>query len=216
VTVPPLVLLDLYETLAHADIERVEAGRAALAASLGVPVETMTAAYETTAEARFRGRLGGAVQDVAAVLEAAGLRPDAELVNEVVRIETELWMDNAVLYPDVRDCLDRLRAGGRRLALVSNCGFQTRPLVDAWGFSRLLDALILSHEVRLAKPDPAIYMLALRRLGGEPADALMVDDQVAFLDAAAALGMSTRLVRRSSGQVAGQHGVIDSLSRLLD
>jgi HAD superfamily hydrolase (TIGR01509 family) len=196
VTAPPFVLLDLYDTLAHADLERIRAGRAAIAARLGVSAGTLAAAYESTAAARSRGQFGGAAGDMAAILEAAGVQADERLRDEVVEIEIRLWLEGVLLYPDVDACLDGLRARGQRLALVSNCGFQTRPLVDAWGLDRRLDVIVLSYEVRLAKPDPAIYRLALHRLGGEPANALLVDDQVAFLDAAAALGMATYRVQR--------------------
>jgi HAD superfamily hydrolase (TIGR01509 family) len=208
------LLLDLYETLAHADMARVQAGREAIAARLNVPVETMAAAYEATADGRFLGRYGGAVADMAAVLEAAGVPAGDGLVTELVEVETRLWSDSVALYPDVEGCLEGLRAAGHRLALVSNCGFQTRPLIEAWGLDQRLDAVVLSHEVRLGKPDPAIYRLALRRLGGEPAQALMVDDQVAFLDAAAALGMWTYQIRRFDWQAASSHRGITSLSQL--
>lgn len=214
-TAPPLVLLDLYDTLAHADLERIRAGRAAIAARLGVSDETMTAAYEATSAARSLGRFGDAAGDMAAILEAAGVQADERLRDELVELEIQLWLGAVFLYPDVEACLDGLRARGQRLALVSNCGFQTRPLVDAWGFDGRLDTVVLSFEVRLAKPDPAIYRLALDRLGGAPADALLVDDQPAFLDTAAALRIATYQLRRADDKATGRHPVVSTLSQLL-
>ncbi len=48
---------------------------------------------------------------------------------------------------------------------------------------------VLSHEVGLAKPDPAIYSLALERAGVKTGEALFVDDQAANVEAARNLGM---------------------------
>ncbi len=55
---------------------------------------------------------------------------------------------------------------------------------------RRLQACLFSNEVGLLKPDPAIYRLALDRLGVAPAQALFVDDLAANVAAAHALGLS--------------------------
>ncbi len=49
---------------------------------------------------------------------------------------------------------------------------------------RHFTGFILSHEVGLAKPDPAIYMLALERAGAAAGEALFVDDQAVNVEAA--------------------------------
>ncbi|MGH3745350.1 MAG: HAD-IA family hydrolase, partial [Mycobacteriales bacterium] len=51
------------------------------------------------------------------------------------------------------------------------------------------DDLVYSHEVHLAKPDPAIYHLACERLEVEPGEVVFVDDRPENVDAAAGLGM---------------------------
>ena len=88
-------------------------------------------------------------------------------------------------------------------------------MIDAWGLDGHLDAVVLSCEVGLVKPDPAIFALALRRLGGEPARAVLVDDVVEYLDAAARLGVRTRRMARASRPEAGPHRVVSSLGGLL-
>ena len=52
------------------------------------------------------------------------------------------------------------------------------------------DAQILSHEVGLLKPDPAIFELTLRHCGLEADRTLFIDDLRANVEAARALGMS--------------------------
>ena len=54
---------------------------------------------------------------------------------------------------------------------------------------RDFDARVLSHEVGLLKPDPAIYRLALQRCGVEAERTLFVDDLPANVEGARAVGM---------------------------
>ena len=58
-----------------------------------------------------------------------------------------------------------------------------------YDFPDLVDDIIYSHEVGLAKPDPAIYELACKRLGVKPAEAAFVDDVPANIDGAADVGL---------------------------
>ena len=59
-------------------------------------------------------------------------------------------------------------------------------------FDRFRDILV-SGEVRMLKPDPAIYYLALDRFGLRPADALFVDDRAINVEGALAFGMHAHL-----------------------
>jgi 2-haloacid dehalogenase len=59
-------------------------------------------------------------------------------------------------------------------------------------FDRFRD-IVVSGEVKLLKPDPAIYYLALDRFGLRPADALFVDDRLIKIETAEAIGMRGHL-----------------------
>ena len=58
--------------------------------------------------------------------------------------------------------LRALRAAGVPVAVVSNIGFDIRPLFAAWGLADLVDAFALSYEVGRCKPDPTIFLRRLR------------------------------------------------------
>jgi putative hydrolase of the HAD superfamily len=85
-----------------------------------------------------------------------------------------------------------LRRPGLRIALLSNSigNSYDRELLE-----QLFDAWVISSEVGLRKPEPAIYELAAERLGLEPADCVIVDDLPGNLKPARALGMATVLHR---------------------
>ncbi|MFF7328227.1 HAD-IA family hydrolase [[Kitasatospora] papulosa] len=81
------------------------------------------------------------------------------------------------LYPDTLDVLRRLREQDVRIAVVSNVGWNWRPVFDAHGLTPYIDANVFSYEVGVDKPDPRIFQLACDRLGVDPAEALMVGDE---------------------------------------
>ena len=45
----------------------------------------------------------------------------------------------------------------------------------------------------MAKPDPAIYLYTLEKLGTQPAETLFIDDREVNIEAATALGMKALL-----------------------
>jgi len=59
-------------------------------------------------------------------------------------------------------------------------------------FARFRD-IVVSGEVKLLKPDPAIYYLALDRFGLRPAEALFIDDRAINVEGALAVGMQAHL-----------------------
>jgi putative hydrolase of the HAD superfamily len=61
--------------------------------------------------------------------------------------------------------------------------------VDVLELDRWVETIIISAEVKMAKPDAEIYELALERLGALPEECLFIDDQMPNVTAAKALGM---------------------------
>jgi epoxide hydrolase-like predicted phosphatase len=89
------------------------------------------------------------------------------------------------------------------VAAARAAGVRTGLLSNSWGargyarerFAALFDAVVISGEVGLRKPDPAVYALAAERLGLPPREVVFVDDLPGNLKPARALGMTTVLHR---------------------
>lgn len=209
------VLFDLYDTLAWVDFPGLEAGRAGTAAKLRVASGAYHQAWEQTLTDRMLGKFGGGRGDVAAVLGALGVDGSAALEAEIAEAEELLWRQVVSLFDDVEPCLIELRRRGLRLALVSNCAYQTRAVVDSWQLGRHFDVVALSWEVGLVKPDPAIYLHALKLLGGQPEAAMLVDDSEEFLETASRLGIQTRLMCRGSQAASAAHPPLAGLEELV-
>jgi putative hydrolase of the HAD superfamily len=91
-----------------------------------------------------------------------------------------------VLDRDALVMLRAARAAGLRTALLSNSWAMSYPWAD---LGPLLDARVVSGDVGLRKPDPAIYHLAAEKLGLRLDECAFVDDIETNVDAARALGM---------------------------
>jgi glucose-1-phosphatase len=84
------------------------------------------------------------------------------------------------------------------VGLLSNAFSSLRHFVtNVWKFSDAFDTMVISAEVGVMKPDPAIYHLAAQRLGVHPAEAVFIDDMPRNAAAARAAGMNAiRFVTR--------------------
>lgn len=112
-------------------------------------------------------------------------------------------------YADTVPTLAALHAYGVPVAVVSNIGFDIRPLTADLGFDRYVDAYTLSYEVGRCKPDPAIFLRACAALGVDPERTLMVGDTPADAAAVAAGCAAYVLPCAPPGAVNGLGGVLD-------
>jgi putative hydrolase of the HAD superfamily len=93
----------------------------------------------------------------------------------------------ARLYSDSRRCLEILQAQGRRLGIVSNSRGeeQVRAMLQETGILSFFERVVSSGTEGVEKPDPEIFLRALRRMELEPHEAFYVGN-LAFTDAQAA------------------------------
>jgi putative hydrolase of the HAD superfamily len=91
------------------------------------------------------------------------------------------------------DAVRRARAAGLRTALVSNSWGRGR--YDRESFPELFDAVVISGEVGLHKPQPQIFALAAERVELDPSRCVFVDDLRENCEGAEAVGMTAVLHR---------------------
>jgi putative hydrolase of the HAD superfamily len=80
------------------------------------------------------------------------------------------------LFEDVKECLAKLQEQGLRLGIVSNFAPTLKAILESKGILSYFDPVIVSTEVGLEKPDPAIFKLALELSGLEAKDILYIGD----------------------------------------
>jgi putative hydrolase of the HAD superfamily len=120
-------------------------------------------------------------------------------------------------YPEVPGVLARLRARGARLAVVSNWDVSLHDVLERTELRALVDTVVISAELGVAKPDPAIFRAALERLGAAAGDALHVGDSVEYdVAGARAAGIEAVLVARDGAEVPVGVRAVASLDELID
>ena len=216
------VLFDLYDTLAYLSSEVIQEARRELARLASVDAEAWAKVWRANAMDRMLGKLGGMEDQIRLMLRGLGADPPAELIVDLAERENRAWGRAVTLYPEALPTLRELKRRGYKLGLVSNCSCQAGAVIHQLGLAELMDALVLSCDVGVAKPDTAIFLHACQALEVEPTECMFVaDGAFTELDAAKALGMVA--VKIEQAHQSGDYGTstsfdhkIDSLAEVLD
>lgn len=97
-------------------------------------------------------------------------------------------------YPDAAEVLSALRERGVAVGVVSNIGWDLRPVFREHGLDAYVGAYVLSYEHGVQKPDVRLFATACEALGATPEGTLMVGDDRRADGGAAALGCATFFV----------------------
>jgi len=177
------VILDYGQVLAHSATSE-EFGR--MAKILNSSFEAFYSLWQNTRDPYDRGDF--TPEEYWLKLAAQANRSiDRSQIETLRKVEVEIWshVDEGML-----DWVSQLRAAGIKTGLLSN---MPRDLVTYLlancGWMENFVFKTFSSEVRLIKPDPAIYEHTLRGLGVSASESLFVDDRKINIQAARALGM---------------------------
>lgn len=103
------------------------------------------------------------------------------------------------VFDDVVPVLRSLRRDGARLAVVSNWDSTLPGLLQRLALASWFDALVVSHLEGVEKPSPELFLRAVARLGGSPAEAIHVGDVPELDEAGAqAAGIESVIIARRS------------------
>jgi len=105
----------------------------------------------------------------------------------------EHW-DNSIIGPisGTVDILHTLKQDGHPLYGLSNWSTETFPRVlQKYDFFDLFDDMVISGDVKLVKPDPAIFNLLLSKIDYSASECVLIDDSLPNIDTAKELGFTT-------------------------
>jgi HAD superfamily hydrolase (TIGR01509 family) len=131
-----------------------------------------------------------------------GIKPD--LIAALYAVMPDQWMP----FVDALPVLRELKSRGVKIVVLSNIGLDIRPLLERTGISELLDGVVLSFEVGLVKPDPAIFARALDLLDVPGSQTLMVGDSPRDDVGGVPLQIRTLILPRTDGPVHGLETVL--------
>ncbi len=163
-----------------------------VAAALGLPLDVVAGAYWDPRDAYDRG---SAREDYwAAVGAILGLDLSGARGRDLDDLDARRW---GTVDPASQALLDEVSAasrdGGPRLAVLSNAPLSLARVVRAAAWSAPFEVLVFSAELRVAKPEPAIYDAVERALGLAGEELVFFDDRPVNVEAAVSRGWRAHL-----------------------
>jgi putative hydrolase of the HAD superfamily len=111
-------------------------------------------------------------------LEACGC--DSTLGQTAFDIHQRIGNEMSRLFEDAAPFLDRTKAAGLRMALVTNSSVRSQTAkIELMGLTSGFDAIVISGDHGIVKHEPQIFHIALELLGCSPAEAWHVGDSLA-------------------------------------
>lgn len=198
----PLVLLDVNETLL--DLSGLDSlfeqtfGSAEWRTAW--TEATLALAMKNTDEARYHDFAFTGKQALAALAAERGREVPADFAEKLSAATETL-----PLHPDVQEGIERLKAGGYRLGVLTNSqsAVVTAQLRHA-GIFNALDAVLSADNARQLKPGQRAYEYALHETGAEPASTWLVAAHVWDIKGAMTAGMRGAYLSRKGEWPGGE------------
>jgi HAD superfamily hydrolase (TIGR01509 family) len=169
------ILFDLFETLIT-ESGQPPAGVSSLAPAFGCDRNAFRAQWKARRPVVTTGRLSFR-QALEEITLSLGTHADEATLERIcadrVRAKARPFEH---IEPQILTTIEHLHRQGLRLAVVSNCCAEDVVSWPQCSLASLFECTVFSFEVGLAKPDPAIYVEATRRLRLDVSDAWFVGD----------------------------------------
>jgi beta-phosphoglucomutase len=127
------------------------------------------------------------------VMKAGGVRLDADQAARAAARKNRYYrrhlatLDSTALLPGALEGLHWLHERAVPVALAS-ASKNARTILTATGIEPLFDAIIDGNSVRVAKPDPSVFLAAAEALATPPDDCVVFEDAIAGVQGALAAG----------------------------
>ena len=106
------------------------------------------------------------------------LSDEAPTVAKIFKRAEELYGNiGFALYDDVIPVMTKLREKDLKIGLITNLEIDMKPICSELGLDPYLDFIVTSGEAGSDKPQPEIFLLALKKAGVDASEAVHVGDQ---------------------------------------
>jgi len=171
-----MVLTGPQDPEAHAALQRIT----------GLTLERFESHYWANRHAYDEGKLTG-LAFWRKFIEEAALDMPAGAAEELNLWDARMWTTQ---NPAMLAWQLKLKQRGLLTAILSNMGDNVlENMKREFDWLPRFDVLVWSYQLRMAKPDPAIYRHVLKDLGTRPEETLFLDDRLVNVEAAQALDM---------------------------
>lgn len=182
------VIFDMYETLiTHYDSPLYFSMH--MAADAGIPVEEFQALWMPTDTERTIGQLSfeDAIRDILMKTDRYSDTLLEKIIEKRIAVKKDCFEH---LHPEIIPMLRKLREQGIKVGLISNCFSEEAVVIRESTLFPCFDAVYLSYEQGVKKPDPEIFTRCMKELQVKAEECLFVGDGGSHeLEASDTLGM---------------------------
>lgn len=107
-----------------------------------------------------------------------GFVEDLNVLVEKVRAERVKMGDYRELLPGAKEAVHMAKKHGLKIALVTGSNNSAVRALEKFNIKKYFNTLVLGTDITKGKPDPQGYLLAMKRLGVEPEESVVVEDSV--------------------------------------
>jgi putative hydrolase of the HAD superfamily len=183
------VLFDLFETMVDFSLEQYNQVLTAMAVCLGIAPDDFISFWHTHWPRHEMGEFISTGEYIEAI---AGAVPVGADLTGASALHGDFQKQVLIPNPETIQVLKRLKQAGYRIGVVTNCPIETPVLWPGSPLSTWVDVAVFSTVERVRKPDPAIFLCCLERLGCVPSECIYIGDGAnQELLAASSLGLST-------------------------
>ena len=204
------VIFDLDDTLFDHTTSATKAVHSWVPELGGTPSDELVAQWFVIEKHRFdsflngevthQGQRRGRLRDFLPLIDHPVPAEDAEL-DEIFTGFLRYYQDSWSAFADARPALEVARSNGWRIGVLTNGSeLQQNAKLTAIGLAELVDVVCTSETLGVSKPNPQAYRQTCRALGVEPADTVMIGDNLE-LDVLAArqAGLTAHHLDRAAG-----------------
>ena len=188
---------------------------ARMAGLIGAPADHFVRVYAEEREEYDRGTIGAADYWARVAARFGAVVGGADALAALVELDLRSWF---TINPESIAIVRRLREKGYRLLILSNMNLEGKlrmlghaRYLNGEDWIALFDEVIVSCDLKLLKPEPAIYAACLEKAAAYAGECLFIDDNPANVEAAQAFGMKA-LVFTGAAQLASalrnEYGVL--------
>jgi putative hydrolase of the HAD superfamily len=163
-----------------------QTAHAAMLRITGLPFERFESLYWADRHAYDEGKLTG-IEFWQKLVQDGDLALEKSAIEDLNLWDARMWttQNDAMLAWQLA-----LKERGILTAILSNMGDNVLAnMKREFNWLSRFDVLVWSYQLKMAKPDPAIYRHVLKELGTRPEETLFIDDRQVNIDAANAMGM---------------------------
>lgn len=184
------VIFDMYETLITLQESPLYFGTQ-IAEDMGVDITDFLTDWNVMEQDRSIGKVS--LEEALERIMRKNKCYSEELLKKVVAKRMETKRDNFLhIHPEIIPMLSKLKNEGIKIGLISNCFSEETIVIRESILFPYFDAIYLSYEQGIQKPDKEIFRRCMAELGVTASESIYIGDGGSQeLETAEALGMTT-------------------------